>query len=71
MTAAQGLESVSVRHVAAEAAVSPGMVQHYFRTGLLALVDGLAMHALMLSNTAEQSLAVFDHHLKGLFSGSG
>ncbi len=181
VTAAHGLESVSVRHVATEAAVSPGMVQHYFRTkdqmlqfaldvisergeqrinagftmlgvdpspkdlvrtlliemlpiddarrleahiavafgaraaaapsiaarlreqcaqlleflaaqlriaqqagqvstqldpdcaarGLLALIDGLAMHALMLSNTAEQSLAVFDHYLDRLFSGNG
>jgi hypothetical protein len=39
--------------------------------GLLALMEGLAMHALMQSNTAEQSLAVFDHHLDRLFSGSG
>jgi AcrR family transcriptional regulator len=28
----QGLESVSLRHVAARAGVSTGMVQHYFRT---------------------------------------
>ncbi|MGH8930601.1 MAG: TetR/AcrR family transcriptional regulator [Egibacteraceae bacterium] len=28
----RGLESVSLRHVAAEAGVSSGMVQHYFRT---------------------------------------
>lgn len=178
VTAAQGLEAVSVRHVAAEAGVSPGMVQHYFRTkdqmlqfaleviseraeqrigtrvamlgqdpspkelvravlvemlpiddervleahiavafgaraattpsiatrlgeqcaqlleflaarvriaqrtgqasahldadcaarGLLALIDGLAMHALTQSNTAEMSLAVFDHHLDRLFA---
>lgn len=181
VTASQGLESVSVRHVATEAGVSPGMVQHYFRTkdemlqfaldvvserveqrigtgmamlgddpnprdlvrtvlieilpidderhleahisvafgaraaatpsiaaqlreqcaqlleflatqlriaqqageisaqldadyearGLLALMDGLAMHALMRSNTAEMSLAVFDHYLDRLFCGSG
>lgn len=32
VTASQGLESVSVRHVATEAGVSPGMVQHYFHT---------------------------------------
>lgn len=32
VTANHGLESVSVRHVATEAGVSPGMVQHYFRT---------------------------------------
>jgi len=32
VAADQGLESVSLRHVAAEAGVSAGMVQHYFRT---------------------------------------
>lgn len=32
VAARQGLEAVSLRHVAAEAGVSPGMVQHYFRT---------------------------------------
>jgi AcrR family transcriptional regulator len=32
VAAQQGLEAVSLRHVAAEAGVSSGMVQHYFRT---------------------------------------
>ncbi|GII94336.1 TetR/AcrR family transcriptional regulator [Sinosporangium siamense] len=32
VAATQGLEAVSIRHVAAEAGVSTGMVQHYFRT---------------------------------------
>jgi AcrR family transcriptional regulator len=32
LAAARGLEEVSLRHVAAEAGVSTGMVQHYFRT---------------------------------------
>ena len=32
VAAERGLESVSLRHVAAEAGVSSGMVQHYFRT---------------------------------------
>ncbi|MER7745895.1 TetR family transcriptional regulator C-terminal domain-containing protein [Streptomyces bacillaris] len=32
LAATQGLEGVSLRHVAAEAGVSTGMVQHYFRT---------------------------------------
>jgi AcrR family transcriptional regulator len=32
VAAEQGLESVSLRHVAAQAGVSTGMVQHYFRT---------------------------------------
>ncbi len=39
--------------------------------GLLALIDSLAMHALMQTNTAEQSLAVFDHHLDRVFADSG
>lgn len=32
VVAREGFEGVSLRHVAAEAAVSMGMVQHYFRT---------------------------------------
>jgi len=32
LAATRGLEAVSLRHVAAEAGVSAGMVQHYFRT---------------------------------------
>jgi AcrR family transcriptional regulator len=32
LAATRGLEKVSLRHVAAEAEVSTGMVQHYFRT---------------------------------------
>lgn len=32
VAAARGLEDVSLRHVAAEAGVTSGMVQHYFRT---------------------------------------
>jgi AcrR family transcriptional regulator len=32
VAADQGLEAVSLRHVAAEAGVSAGLVQHYFRT---------------------------------------
>ncbi|MER7891596.1 TetR/AcrR family transcriptional regulator [Micromonospora sp. NPDC094482] len=32
VAARQGMEAVSLRHVANEAGVSPGMVQHYFRT---------------------------------------
>ena len=32
VAAGQGLEAVSLRHVAAAAGVSSGMVQHYFRT---------------------------------------
>jgi len=32
LAATRGLEAVSLRHVAAEAGVSAGLVQHYFRT---------------------------------------
>jgi len=32
VAASRGLDEVSLRHVAAEAGISPGMVQHYFRT---------------------------------------
>ncbi|MEU8301250.1 TetR family transcriptional regulator C-terminal domain-containing protein [Micromonospora sp. NPDC048909] len=32
VAARQGMEAVSLRHVATEAGVSPGLVQHYFRT---------------------------------------
>jgi AcrR family transcriptional regulator len=32
LAATRGLEAVSLRHVATEAGVSTGMVQHYFRT---------------------------------------
>jgi AcrR family transcriptional regulator len=32
VAAARGLEGISVRHVAAEAGVTPGMVQHWFPT---------------------------------------
>ena len=32
VTAERGLDEVSLRHVAAEAGVSPGQVQHWFRT---------------------------------------
>ncbi|MGH3823978.1 MAG: TetR/AcrR family transcriptional regulator [Pseudonocardiaceae bacterium] len=181
VTASRGLEAVSVRHVATEAGVSPGMVQHYFRTkdqmlqfaldviserverrigagmvtlgddpsprdlvrtllieilpidderrleahiavafgaraaampsiatrlreqcaqllefltaqlrlaqqagevsaqlnadhearGLLALMDGLAMHTLIQNNTGDMPRAIFDHYLDRLFCGSG
>ncbi|MBO4208277.1 TetR/AcrR family transcriptional regulator [Micromonospora echinofusca] len=32
VAARHGLEAISLRHVAADAGISPGMVQHYFRT---------------------------------------
>lgn len=48
VAAGQGLEGVSLRHVAAEAGVSSGMVQHYFPTRDEMMVFALA--------------AVRDHH---------
>ena len=43
LAAARGLEAVSLRHVAAEAGVSTGMVQHYFRTKDEMMVFALGM----------------------------
>ncbi|MCO1617238.1 TetR/AcrR family transcriptional regulator [Micromonospora tulbaghiae] len=43
VAAEQGLEAVSLRHVAAAAEVSPGMVQHYFRTRDEMMVFALAV----------------------------
>jgi AcrR family transcriptional regulator len=52
VTAARGLESVSVRQVATEAGVSPGMVQHYFHTK-----DQLVQFALdVISERVEQRI---------------
>jgi AcrR family transcriptional regulator len=53
VAADRGLEAVSVRHVAAEAGVSTGMVQHYFRTK-----DAMMAFALdMVSRNAEARIA--------------
>lgn len=43
LAARAGLESVSMREVAAEARVSPGRVQHYFRTKEAMLLFGLQL----------------------------
>ncbi|MDT0267277.1 TetR family transcriptional regulator C-terminal domain-containing protein [Streptomyces sp. DSM 44915] len=43
LAAARGLEGVSLRQVAAEAGVSTGMVQHYFRTKDEMMTFALAM----------------------------
>ncbi|WFE38291.1 TetR family transcriptional regulator C-terminal domain-containing protein [Micromonospora sp. WMMD998] len=43
VAAEQGLEAVSLRHVAAAAGVSAGMVQHYFRTRDEMMVFALAV----------------------------
>ena len=53
IAADRGLEAVSLRHVAAEAGVSSGMVQHYFRTK-----DEMMIFALkVVSDNAEARLA--------------
>ncbi|MER7419524.1 TetR family transcriptional regulator C-terminal domain-containing protein [Micromonospora peucetia] len=50
VAAKQGLEAISLRHVAAEAGVSPGMVQHYFRTK-----DEMMMFALAVVGERSQT----------------
>jgi len=54
-----GLDGASVRRVAAEAGVSPGLVQHYFRTReqmlLFALESAAARMAARYDPTAERS----------------
>jgi AcrR family transcriptional regulator len=53
LAATQGLEAVSLRHVATEAGVSTGMVQHYFRTK-----DEMMTFALdVVSDRVQQRLA--------------
>ena len=53
VAADRGLEAVSLRHVAAEAGASSGMVQHYFRTK-----DEMMTFALkVVSDNAEARLA--------------
>ncbi|EEP74880.1 TetR family transcriptional regulator [Micromonospora sp. ATCC 39149] len=50
VAAKQGLDAISLRHVAAEAGVSPGMVQHYFRTK-----DEMMMFALAVVGERSQT----------------
>ncbi|GIG87569.1 TetR/AcrR family transcriptional regulator [Plantactinospora endophytica] len=54
LAASQGLEAVSLRHVAAEAGVSTGMVQHYFRTKDEMMTFALDM---VMSNAQERITA--------------
>jgi AcrR family transcriptional regulator len=55
LAAAQGLEKVSLRHVAAEAGVSTGMVQHYFRTKdeMMTFALGMVMDRIRERSQAE------------------
>ena len=54
LTARTGLESVSVRRVAAEARVSPGRVQHYFRTREEMLLFGLELAQRRMEDRVDQ-----------------
>lgn len=56
LTARTGLESVSVRQVAAEAGISPGRVQHYFRTKEDMLLFGLQLAQQRMEDRVERRL---------------
>lgn len=57
VAANRGLDSVSLRHVAAEAGVSPGMVQHYFRTKDEMMAFALKVIADGVEQRMERSLS--------------
>jgi AcrR family transcriptional regulator len=60
LAATRGLEAVSLRHVATEAGVSTGMVQHYFRTK-----DEMMTFALEMVMDNIQARATADPALSG------
>jgi AcrR family transcriptional regulator len=55
LAAARGLQEVSLRHVAAQAGVSTGMVQHYFRTKdeMMTFALGMVMNRIRERSQAE------------------
>lgn len=55
LAATRGLEGVSLRHVAAQAGVSTGMVQHYFRTKdeMMTFALGMVMDRIRERSQAE------------------
>ncbi|WP_433272671.1 TetR/AcrR family transcriptional regulator [Pseudonocardia xinjiangensis] len=62
VAATRGLEAVSLRHVATEAGVSTGMVQHYFRTKDQMMIFALDMvsagvQARLAAETGDQDVA--------------
>lgn len=57
VAAGRGLEAVSLRHVAAEAGVSAGMVQHYFRTKDEMMSFALAVVAERMETRINASVA--------------
>ena len=68
LAAARGLEGVSLRHVAAEAGVSTGMVQHYFRTKdeMMTFALGMVMNRIRERLQAEVAPASPRELVRGL-----
>jgi AcrR family transcriptional regulator len=68
LAAERGLEGVSLRHVAAEAGVSTGMVQHYFRTKdeMMTFALGMVMDRIRERSQAELAPASPRELVRGL-----
>jgi AcrR family transcriptional regulator len=68
LAATQGLDKVSLRHVAAEAGVSTGMVQHYFRTKdeMMTFALGMVMDRIRGRSQAEAAPTTPRELVRGL-----
>lgn len=68
LAAARGLQEVSLRHVAAQAGVSTGMVQHYFRTKdeMMTFALGMVMDRIRERSEAELAPAPPRELVRGL-----
>lgn len=68
LAAARGLQEVSLRHVAAQAGVSTGMVQHYFRTKdeMMTFALGMVMDRIRERSQAELAPAPPRELVRGL-----
>ena len=68
LVATRGLEGVSLRHVASEAGVSTGMVQHYFRTKdeMMTFALGMVMDRIRERSQAELAPASPRELVRGL-----
>ena len=68
LAATRGLEGVSLRHVAAQAGVSTGMVQHYFRTKdeMMTFALGMVMDRIRERSQAELAHASPRELVRGL-----
>jgi len=68
LAATRGLEGVSLRHVASEAGVSTGMVQHYFRTKdeMMTFALGMVMDRIRERSQAELAPASPRELVRGL-----